>query len=171
MYRRTMERIVIIGCMGSGKSRLAREMKEKLGIPVVHLDQLWWTEGWKNVTQAEFDSRLAMALNMEQWIMDGNYSRTMEQRLEKCDTILYLDFNRWACLLGVLQRRLGSGGRSRVDMAPGCPERLRWETVKWIWQYNDNNRVRNYTWIAKARHAEAIVLKNRKEVRRFLEEL
>ena len=95
-----MERILIIGCSGSGKSTLARALGEKIGLPVIHLDQLWWQTGWQNVTMAEFDSRLAMALNMDQWIIDGNYSRTMEARLTKCDTVIYLDFGRWECLLG-----------------------------------------------------------------------
>lgn len=166
-----MERIMIIGCSGSGKSTLARALKEKLGLPVVHLDQLWWREGWQNVTREEFDSRLAMALNMDKWIIDGNYSRTVGQRLEKCDTIIYLDFERWECLLGMVQRILGSYGKVRPDMAAGCPERFDWEFVKWIWNYNAQNRVRNYTWIAGAKHAKTVVLKNRKEVKRFLEEL
>ena len=96
-----MERIIIIGCSGAGKSTLALALKEKLGLPVVHLDQLWWQEGWQHVTREEFDARLDMALQMDRWIIDGNYSRTMEARLAKCDTILYLDFNRWECLLGM----------------------------------------------------------------------
>lgn len=166
-----MERILIIGCSGSGKSTLARALKEKLGLPVVHLDQLWWKAGWKNVTREEFDSRLAMALNMDQWIIDGNFSRTMEVRLQKCDTIIYLDFNRWECLLGVFQRILSSYGKVRPDMADGCPERFDWEFVKWVWNFNKNNRVRNYTWIAKTRHAKAIVLKSRREVKEFLSQL
>lgn len=166
-----MERILIIGCSGSGKSTLARALKEKLGIPVVHLDQLWWKEGWKNVTQEEFDSRLSMALNMDQWIIDGNYSRTMEVRLQQCDTIIYLDFDRWECLLGMFQRVFGNYGKVRPDMAKGCPERFDWDCVKWIWNYNKNNRVQNYTWIGKTKHAEAIVLKNRREVKQFLEAL
>ena len=103
-----MERILIIGCSGAGKSTLARALREKLGLPVVHLDQLWWKKDWEHVTREEFDSRLAMALNMDQWIIDGNYSRTMEERLQKCDTIIYLDLNRWECRLGMFQRGLGS---------------------------------------------------------------
>ena len=166
-----MERILIIGCSGSGKSTLARALGEKLGLPVVHLDQLWWKEGWQNVTREELDSRLAMALNMERWIIVGNYSRTMEMRLGKCDTIIYLDFGRMACLWGMCQRVLGSYGKVRPDMAKGCPERFDPDFVKWIWNFNKNNRVRNYTWIAQAKHAKAIVLKNRREVRHFLEEL
>ena len=164
-----MERILIIGCSGSGKSTLARALKERLGLPVVHLDQLWWKPGWKNVTVEEFDSRLAMALNMDRWIIDGNYSRTMEVRLAKCDTIIYLDFSRWACLLGMCQRILSSRGNTRPDMSDGCPERFSWEFVRWIWNINKNNRVQNYTYLAKARHAESIVLKNRREVKAFLE--
>ena len=166
-----MERILIFGCSGSGKSTLARALGEKLGLPVVHLDQLWWKEGWENVTREEFDSRLALALNMDRWIIDGNYSRTMETRLQKCDTIIYLDFNRWECLLGMFQRVLGSYGKVRPDMAPGCPERFDAEFIKWIWNFNKNNRVQNYTYLAKAKHAESIVLKNRREVRRFLEKI
>ena len=160
---------MIIGCSGSGKSRLARILGQKLGLPVVHLDQLWWQTGWQNVTMEEFDSRLAMALNMDRWIIDGNYSRTMEARLERCDTVIYLNFNRWACLLGMCQRIVSNRGKSRLDMPAGCPERFSWEFVKWIWNFNKNNRVQNDTWIAKARHAKSVVLKSRKEVQRFLE--
>ena len=89
-----MQRIMIIGCPGSGKSTLARALGERLDLPVVHLDRLWWKPGWENVTQEEFDQRLGNALKLEQWIIDGNFSRTVETRLEKCDTVIYLDFNR-----------------------------------------------------------------------------
>ena len=164
-----MERILIIGCSGSGKSRLARKLGQKLGLPVIHLDQLWWTENWQNVTVEEFDSRLAMALNMDRWIIDGNYSRTMGVRLSQCDTVIYLDFSRWACLLGMCQRLLSSRGKTRPDMPAGCPERFSWEFVKWIWDFNKNNRVRNYSYLAQAKHAQSVVLKNRREVKAFLD--
>ena len=166
-----MEKILIIGCSGSGKSTLAVALGEKLGLPVVHLDQLWWKEGWRNVTREEFDSRLAMAMNMDGWIIDGNYSRTMEMRLAKCDTVIYLDFNRWACLRGMCQRVFGNYGKGRPDMAQGCPERFDPAFVKWIWNYNKNNRVQNYMYLAKTKHAKTIVLKNRKEVKAFLRNL
>ena len=166
-----MERILIIGCSGSGKSTLAVALGEKLGLPVVHHAQLWWKEGWRNVTREEFDSRLAMAMNMDGWIIDGNYSRTMEMRLAKCDTVIYLDFNRWACLRGMCQRVFGNYGKARPDMAQGCPERFDPSFVKWIWNYNKNNRVRNYMYLAQAKHAKTIVLKNRKEVKAFLRNL
>lgn len=166
-----MKKIIIIGCSGSGKSRLARALGEKLDLTVVHLDRLWWKPGWENVSMEEFDARLERALALDSWIIDGNYSRTMERRLQKCDTIVYLDFDRWTCLWGMLQRVLGHYGKVRPDMSDGCPERFDWEFIKWIWNFNKNNRVQTYTWIAKTKHARAIVLKNRKEVRAFLESL
>ena len=162
---------MIIGCSGSGKSTLARELKEKLGLPLIHLDQLWWQEGWDHVSRETFDERLELALNMDRWIMDGNFSRTIGARLPKCDTIIYLDFSRWACLLGVVQRYWKNKGKVRPDMADGCPERLDWEFVKFVWNFNKNNRVRNYTWLGQARHAKKIVLKSRREVKEFLETL
>ena len=166
-----MERILIIGCSGSGKSTLARALGDKLDLVVVHLDRLWWTAGWKTVTREEFDSRLAMALNMDQWIIDGNFSRTLEQRLEKCDTVIYLDFNRWRCLWGAVSRYLKNLGRVRPDMSAGCRERLDWEHLKFIWNYNSNHRARNYSYLSRTQHAQTVVLKNRKEVRAFLETL
>ena len=166
-----MERILIIGCSGSGKSTLARALGKKLELPVVHLDQLWWREGWQNVSVDDFDAKLAAVLVRDRWIIDGNYSRTMEQRLERCDTVVYLDFSRWTCLWGMLQRVLGSYGKVRPDMAPGCPERFDWEFIRWIWNYNKRNRPDNELHLAKARHAEKIVLKNRKQVRAFLQTL
>ena len=166
-----MERIIIIGCSGSGKSTLARALGAKLGLPVIHLDQLWWKEGWVESDRQTFDDRLAALVEENRWIIDGNYNRTIPMRLEKCDTVIYLDFSRWACLLGMCQRVLGSYGKVRPDMAPGCPERFDWDFVKWIWNFNKQNRVRNYTYLAKARHAQTVVLKNRREVRAFLDKL
>ena len=166
-----MEKILIIGCSCSGKSTLARSMSQKLGIPVIHLDQLWWKAGWETVTVEEFDSRLHLAMNMDRWIIDGNYNRTLQQRIEKCDTIVYLDFGRWECLRGMVQRVFGSYGKVRPDMAPGCPERFDWDFVKWIWNFNRDHRDMNYGYLARAKHAKSIVLKSRKEVKAFLESL
>jgi adenylate kinase family enzyme len=163
-----LERILVIGCSGSGKSTLSRTLGEKLRMNVVHLDQLWWQEGWQHVTREEFDEKLDTELKKERWIMDGNFSRTIPQRISRCDTIVYLDFNRFTCLWGLLQRYLGWYGKTRPDMGPNCPEKFDFSFVRWIWNFNKNNRVRNYTWLAQAKHAKTIVLKNRRQVKRFL---
>ena len=166
-----MERIIIIGCGGAGKSTLARQLGEKLDIPVVHLDKLFWKPGWAQVTQEEFDILHTQELAKEKWIMDGNFNRTMPERIVRCDTVIYLDFSRFACLLGVLKRVLTTYGTVRPDMGEGCPERIDFEFLKWVWNYNKDKRERNYRLLNEAEHAETIVLKNRRAVRKFLAQL
>ena len=170
-FWRKMERIMIIGCSGSGKSTMAKVLQEKLGLPLIHLDQLFWEPGWQMTEKENFDRQLQMAVDMERWIIDGNYNRTIPMRLAKCDTIIYLDFNRWECLLGVFQRIITSYGKVRSDMGEGCPERFDWDFLRYVWNFNKNNRVRNYTYLGQAKHAKRIVLKNRKEVKQFLNSL
>lgn len=165
-----MERIIIIGCGGAGKSTLARQLGEKLDIPVVHLDRLFWKQGWVEETQEEFDRKLAVELEKPRWIMDGNFNRTMPQRVAKCDTIIYLDFSRFACLCGVVKRVLTTYGKVRPDMGEGCPERIDFEFLKWVWNYNRDKRERNYRLLNEATHAETIVMKNRRAVKKFLKQ-
>lgn len=166
-----MERILIIGCGGAGKSTLARQLGEKLSVPVVHLDKLYWKPGWVQESREEFDRKLTQELEKSKWIIDGNFNRTMPQRLQKCDTILYLDFSRWACLRGVIKRILTTYGTVRPDMGEGCPERFDLEFLRWVWNYNKNNREQNYRLLSEATHAQKIVLKNRCAVKAFLKNL
>lgn len=166
-----MERILIIGCGGAGKSTLARQLGEKTGLPVVHLDKLWWRPGWEHISREEFTAVLQEEMAKTQWIMDGNFNRTLPQRIKCCDTVIYLDFNRITCLLGVCKRILTTHGQVRVDMAEGCPEHLDWEFLRWVWNFNKNNRENNYRLLNEAGHAETVVLKNRRMVKRFLDSL
>ena len=166
-----MERILIIGCGGAGKSTLARQLGEKLNLPVVHLDKLWWKPGWVESDREEFDEKLAAILQTPQWIIDGNFDRTIPDRIARCDTILYLDFSRVACLLGVWKRVITTYGKVRPDMGEGCPERLDWEFLKWVWNFNKNKRQKNYRLLNEAEGKTTIVLKNRRMVRRFLKSL
>ena len=166
-----MDRIMIIGCGGSGKSTLAQQLGQKTGLPVVHLDQLFWTPGWVSVSKDEFDRLHEAALAEEKWIMDGNFDRTIPVRLQRCDTVIYLDFNRFACLMGVLKRVLTTYGKVRPDMGEGCPERIDLDFLKWVWNFNKNKRERNYSLLKEAEGVQVIILKNRRMVKKFLSEL
>ncbi len=166
-----MERILIIGCGGAGKSTLARQLGEKTGLPVVHLDKLYWKPGWVERTREEFDALLEAELTRERWIIDGNFGRTLPWRLEYCDTVIYLDFSRWACLMGVAKRVITTYGTVRPDMGEGCPERFDLDFLKWVWNFNRDNQERFRNDLSKAKHANIITLKNRREVRRFLNEI
>lgn len=164
-----MERIIIIGCGGAGKSTLARQLGEKLGLPVVHLDQIWWAPGnWQHREREEFDRLLMVEAEKPQWILDGNYNRTMKMRLSKCDTVIYLDFSRWVCLRSWIGRVIKNWGHARSDMAQGCNEWFDPEMAGWIWNFNKNHREDYYRLLNEAEGVETIVLKNRRMVKRFL---
>ena len=166
-----MERVIIIGCGGAGKSTLARKLGEKTGLPVVHLDKLFWKPGWESVSQEEFDILHRQELAKERWILDGNFDRTMPERLARCDTVVYLDFSRVTCLLGVAKRILTTYGTVRPDMGEGCPERFDWEFLQWVWNFNKNKRDTNYRRLAEVEGVDIIILKNRRQVERFLRNL
>ena len=166
-----MERILIIGCSGAGKSTLARALSEKLGLPVVHLDQLWHRKGWEHVTREEFDEILDGVLVQDAWIMDGNFNNTIQKRIARCDTVIYLDFSRFACLMGVLKRILTTYGTVRPDMGEGCPERIDLDFLKWVWSFNKKKREKYYRLLNETEGIEKIVLKNRRAVNRFLQSL
>ena len=135
-----MRRVLVLGCPGAGKSTLARSLGEALSLPVVHLDKLWWKSGWINRTEGEFDALLDAVLLGEEWVIDGNYLRTLPRRLERCDAVVLLDYPRRVCLLRALRRILSWRGRTRPDMAAGCPERLDGEFVRWIWEFHRTQR-------------------------------
>lgn len=166
-----MERILIIGCGGAGKSTLARKLGEILGLPVVHLDKLFWKPGWVESAKEEIDEKILREMEKPRWIMDGNYNRTLSQRIKHCDTVIYLDFSRLACLMGVVKRVVTTYGKSRPDMGEGCPERFDLEFLKWVWDFNRNKREEYYRLLNETEGIEAVVLKNRRAVKRFIKQL
>ena len=166
-----MERVIIIGCGGAGKSTLARSLGEKTGLPVIHLDKLFWKPGWVESSPEEIDQKIRDVLAQPRWILDGNFNRTLQQRIERCDTVIYLDFSRFACLRGVAKRILTTHGTVRPDMGDGCPERFDLEFLKWVWNFNRNNRQRYYNMLNALEGKQVVILKSRREVNAFLNNL
>ena len=135
-----MKRILIIGSGGSGKSTLARQLGERLGIEVIHLDSIYWRPGWVETPKPEWKEKVKDLLARESWIMDGNYSGTLELRIQSCDTIIFLDLNPLLCQWRIFKRLIQHRTRPRPDMAEGCPERLTFEFVAWVWNYRKRTR-------------------------------
>lgn len=130
-----MQRVLIIGSGGAGKSTLATTLGERLGLPVVHLDAHYWRPGWDPTPSDEWRRRVSELIAAHAWVMDGNYGGTMAQRLAAADTVVLLDLPRLLCLWRIVRRAVTYAGRSRPDMAPGCPERWQWAFVWWILSY------------------------------------
>ena len=135
------------------------------------MDKLFWRPGWVNLTREEFDVVHNAAIEEKKWILDGNFDRTMEPRIRRCDTVVYLDFSRMACLLGVMKRILTTYGKVRPDMGDGCPERFDLEFLQWVWNFNKNKREKNYRLLEQYGDKRIYILKNRKQVKEFLESL
>jgi len=135
-----MKRVLVIGSGGAGKSTFARRLGALLGLEVIHLDSLYWQAGWVEPPREVWHERVSGLLRREAWVMDGNYSGTLEERLEACDTVVFLDLPRTLCAWRVLKRGLRYRGQSRPDMAPGCPERPSLDFLRWVWHYPTRSR-------------------------------
>ena len=107
-----MKKIIIIGCPGAGKTTFAEKLRDKLGLPLFYLDALWHKPDKTHIPREEFDLRLGDILALDSWIIDGNYSRTMERRIAACDTVMLFDLPTDACLEGAISRI----GKARPDM-------------------------------------------------------
>lgn len=130
-----MEKVIIIGCGGAGKSTLARKLGKILNLKVYHLDAMYWKPGWEMTAKDEWKRLIKQVIEQDTWIMDGNYGSTMDMRAQAADTIIFLDYSTPRCLYGVFKRRIMYHGRTRPDMNEGCPERLDWDFIKWVAQY------------------------------------
>ena len=167
-----MERILIIGCPGSGKTTLSRELGEKLDLPVTHLDNIFWSPGnWVHLDNDAFDEALGKELQKQRWIIEGNFDRTLPWRLEFCDTVIWMDYSRWVCLWGWIKRMVFNWGKVRSDMAPGCVERWDWEFAAYIWNFRKNKSSKNEALFAGNTDKKVYRFKSRRATKRFLKTL
>lgn len=137
-----MQRVLIIGPCGAGKSTLAVELGRTLDLPVYHMDQLNWRPGWIESSKDEIRERLAGIVATDRWLIDGNYGSTMSERLDRADTVIYLDFPIRLCAWRLLRRIWTYRGKARPDMTEGCPERFDLEFFLYVLFWNSGPRPR-----------------------------
>jgi adenylate kinase family enzyme len=154
-----MHRVLIIGPCGSGKSTLARELAPRMGLPLVHMDRLGWQAGWVETEKAELLVRLEIAVAQDAWLIEGNYGSTLAPRLERADTVIYLDFPIRLCLWRLIRRIVSQHGHSRPDMPEGCPERFDPTFFWYVLNWNTGPRPRTEAAIAPWVH-KVIRLRN-----------
>ena len=170
-----MKRVLVIGSGGAGKSTFARRLGERLGVPVIHLDRVYWRAGWVETPKEEWKKKVEELCAGDSWVMDGNYSGTLEARLEACDSVVFLDLPRILCLWRVVKRSLLYRRRGRPDMAEGCPERLDREYLLfllWVWNYRKRSRPTVLRRLAEQSGGKQIfILRSDADVERFLAEV
>ena len=159
--------MAVIGSGGSGKSTFAAELGIRLGVDVIHLDRLFWHPGWVPTPRDEWRALQQQLVRVERWVIDGNYDSTLDVRLAAADTIVFFDMPVWVSLSGVLRRWARHHGKP--VQAEGCPERVSWSFLRWIWRYRRDNRPRVIAAIrAHAAGAEVIVIRSRRDAERTL---
>ncbi len=131
---------MIIGCSGSGKSTLAVKLGEKTNIPIIHLDQHYWQPNWVETPKKEWKEIVNNLVKEDSWIMDGNYGSTMDLRLNRADTIIYLDISTIKCLWRITKRILKYHGQVRPDMTDQCVERFDLQFYHYVLTYNLTRR-------------------------------
>ncbi|WP_033289938.1 DNA topology modulation protein FlaR [Amycolatopsis jejuensis] len=161
-------RIVVLGCSGSGKSTLARQLGATLGVPVTHLDRLFWRPGWVQAPFEEFRAGVAKAVSTGAWVIEGNYSKTLDLRLPLADTVVFLDPPRAVCMVRVLRRHLRERGQD--TQAAGCVSKVDFEFVKWIWHWRRTHRSALLHRVATSRTRQ-VLLQSPRDVAAFLADL
>lgn len=163
-----MERVAIVGSGGAGKSTLASELGRRTGIPVVHLDRLYWRPGWVETPADEWRIILAEALKADLWIADGNYGGTLDVRFRQADTIIVVALSKWRCVFRVLRRNLKHRGQAIQSV--DCPERIDAKFLRWVWRYPKASRpLINEAILQFGHSAKVIELRTPAEVKTFLQ--
>jgi adenylate kinase family enzyme len=142
-----LDRIAIIGCGGSGKSHLARQLGQLLDLPVTHLDAVYYDAEWNPLPQEEFAAIQRDLVANAHWVIEGNYASTLPVRLAAADTVIFLDLLAVTCLWGILQRRWRYRGGQHQDV--GVYDRITWSFVRYILGYRRNMRPRVRTLLAE----------------------
>ncbi len=164
-----MQRVLVIGISGAGKSTFARALAPRLGLPLIHLDKEFWRPGWIVTPRSQWWARVAELAAGERWLMEGNYASSLHLRLPRADTVLWFDYPTCVACAGCCSGSRTSHGRVRPDMAPGCPERFDWEFLRYVWRFNRLERPKVVAALEQyGQHLDPVVFRRDGEVTRFL---
>lgn len=154
-----MKKVIVIGCPGSGKTTFAEKLNKCTGLPLYYLDAIWHKPDKTHISRDEFDERIREIFNTHEWIIDGNYNRTIEMRLQQCDTVFLFDLPTDVCLQGA-KERLGKG---RYDL-PWIEKESDPEFEGFIKEFAEKSLPKIYNLIEKYKAEKDIVIfKSREE--------
>lgn len=164
-----MKKVLVLGCSGSGKSTFSAQLGKAVGLPVIHLDSLYWRSGWVESSEEEWNQTIEELTHLDTYIMDGNYSRTLRKRLVDADTVYFFDYPRLLCIFRVIKRRIMYHGKTREDMAAGCKEKIDVEFLKWIWNFKKRSRGKILELLDQVKDEKKIyIFRKPKEVKEYI---
>lgn len=168
---RGADRILVIGCSGGGKSTLSQKIARRFGLAYISIDRdVLWLPGWVQRERQEQHRLLAELAAGERWIMDGTNTSTFDIRVPRADLVIWVRMPRWLCVWGILSRWITNRGRTRPEMAPGCPEKMEWQFFRFVWTWEKVYGPRVLAGLAAhAAGKPVLVLKSRREMRDLLD--
>lgn len=161
-----MERICIIGGSGTGKTTLSNNLGKELNLPVYHIDGIHHLENWQIRDKDERDKIILEKVKQSKWIIDGTYRSTLQQRLEKADCVIYLDYSTFAQIVGVLQRFIKNHGKEKNEI-PGCKEKMSWKFFLLVVNWRKNKRAEILEKINMIDSKKLYIFNNRKKLNKW----
>ena len=168
MHKELGNRVLVIGSAGSGKTTLSKWLSKILSLPIIHMDRHYWADNWCEPEDEVWEEKVREFCATDEWIMDGNYTKTMSLRLRFSTTVIFLDMPRWKCLLRVIVRRFRLfHNKKRDDIPANCNERMNLAFYRWIWNYPKRSRTEVLSLIEKF-EGNVHHLKSSQDVKKFM---
>ena len=162
-------RISIVGGSGSGKSTLCNILSKELGLPAIHLDAINYEPNWVEIDKAERDNIILSKAQDDKWVIDGNYNKTLKERFDKADLIIWLDYSTLKQLHGILKRYFTTRNSERPEI-PGCKERLEPEFIKYVLTYNKKKRPVILDYLKDVPKEKILIFKHQKDLNAWLKD-
>lgn len=162
-------RISIVGGSGSGKSTLCNILSKELGLPAIHLDAINYEPNWVEIDKAERDNMILSKAQDDKWVIDGNYNKTLKERFDKADLIIWLDYSTLKQLHGILKRYFTTRNSERPEI-PGCKERLEPEFIKYVLTYNKKKRPVILDYLKDVPKEKVLIFKHQKDLNAWLKD-
>lgn len=162
-------RISIVGGSGSGKSTLCNILSKELGLPAIHLDAINYEPNWVEIDKTERDNMILSKAQDDKWVIDGNYNKTLKERFDKADLIIWLDYSTLKQLHGILKRYFTTRNSERPEI-PGCKERLEPEFIKYVLTYNKKKRPVILDYLKDVPKEKILIFKHQKDLNAWLKD-
>lgn len=166
-----MKRILIIGSNGAGKSTFSFALAEKLNLPLIHIDQIYWHGNWEVTPPEVFQERLLQETQKDEWIIEGNNIQSLNQRLKYADTVFWFEFSPILCIKDIIRREIKYCGKARPDMPKECISKFQLSFLKYAWNFNKTYRERITKSLSEATHVNVVRFTNRRQVKKYLKKV
>ena len=167
-----MKKIIVLGNSGSGKSTFTTILANKLHIDFLHLDPFVYKYSWDKPEYKEMEEKVEKLLLKDSWIIDGNFLYNAQSRFKECDSIVFLDLNRFVCINSVIKRHKKYKGKHRDSRSDDCDERLTLSYLKWVLKdFYKTSRKIILKYIKDNPDKHVVILKSRRQVNKYLKEV